>query len=513
MRSSPVRSRATLALALMPIALTAAALPARAQGPRPSAATIARAVDSLAQRAIAIGAGPALGVAIAMDGRVILARGYGLADANAGIPADEHTLWYVASTSKSFTGVAAALLADEGHLSFDAPITTLLPSARWHADVRPSELTLADFLGHTMGIASGAVVTQAAFVGQINEREWPTLLQWSPPLPTRDLIYSNLGYNVAAMVIDRLRPEGWRAFTEQRLFLPSGMRDTHARVSGLDPRRIARPHALHADGTHTTVSFYKVDATMNSAGGHLATIGDLARWTIVQMDSGRIDGEQAIPASAVARAQVQLRAHTRDQSRRFAYFDRAGWGAGWDLGTYEGEPMVSRFGSYHSTRSHLSFLPRRRIGVVVETNGEAGGAMTDIIAALVYDLEAGRADARERAERRFEEYRARFAAGLRSIAAGDSTRAARQRQPLPRGWAAYAGTFEHPGHGTVSFTLAGDGLRFEWGAVHGPVEIFDAAQDAMRIEVAGGGTVVRFAFGADGRAERVVINGVEFGRR
>ena len=61
------------------------------------------------------------------------------------------------------------------------------------------------------------------------------------------------------------------------------------RVSGLDAR-IAKPHVVDANGRYATATFHKTDATMNSAGGHLSTLHDLARWVTVQMDSGRIDG-------------------------------------------------------------------------------------------------------------------------------------------------------------------------------------------------------------------------------
>jgi CubicO group peptidase (beta-lactamase class C family) len=483
-----------------------------AQNPRATPAAIVEAVDALARRAVAAGLGPALGVAVVMDGRTILARSYGLVDVSAGIAADDRTLWYLASTSKSFTGFAASLLADEGRLRFDAPITTLLPQAEWPAGAAAQTLTLADFLAHTQGLGSGAVVVQAAYVGQVPEARWPELLQWSEPLPSRTLIYSNLGYNVAAMVIDALRPEGWRQFMAQRLYAPAGMTDTHARVSGLDPRRIAKPHTLRADGAFVTAPFFKVDATMNSAGGHLSTLQDLARWTIVQMDSGRIDGRQVFPQSAVERSHRMLARHEREQDRRFALFDREGWGAGWNIGRYEGERMVSRFGSYHSTRSHLSFLPARRVGVVAMANGGPGSRVTDIVAALVYDLEAGRPDALARAEARLAEGISARPAGLAQVAQGDSVRAARQAQPLPRGWDAYAGAYSHPGYGTISFQREGPGLAFRWGALDGPVEIFNAGLDQLRFEMAGSGTVARFRFGPSGPAAGVVVNGVELVR-
>lgn len=482
-----------------------------AQGIRPDPATIARAVDSLAARAVADGLAPALGIAITMDGRTIYLRSHGTADGAAGVPVDDRTLWYVASTSKSFTGFGVALLAHRGTLRMDAPITTLLPRAQWHPAVRPESLTLAHFLSHTHRLNDNAVVSSAAFTGAIPEARWPELIAVAGPMPTDDLVYSNFGYNVAAMVIDVFRPEGWRRYLEQNVFLPAGMRETYARVSGLEPKRIAKPHRFGADGRYVTEPFFKTDATMNSAGGHLATLHDLARWTIVQTDSGIIDGRRVFPAEAVALSHRLIAKQTRDQAKRFAYFEREGWGAGWDVGAYEGERMVSRFGSYHTTRSHLSFLPARRIGVVVMSSGGLS-ALTDVVAAFAYDLEAGRADAHARAEERLAELRTRFAAARRNVATQDSIRAARQLQPLGRPLADFAGVYQEPSFGKVTFTIQDGRLEYRWGALYGPVEIFDAAKGQLRIEIAGSGTVVTFGFAGSGPARSLDIQGVTFSR-
>ncbi|MGH7693626.1 MAG: serine hydrolase domain-containing protein, partial [Gemmatimonadaceae bacterium] len=437
---------------------------------------------------------------------------HGAVDATAGIAADDRTLWYIASTSKSFTGFGVSLLANEGATRFNAPITTLLPNARWHADVRAQDLTLAHFLSHTHHLNDNAVVSSAAFTGEIPEARWPSLIALAAPTGNNDLVYSNFGYNVAAIVIDRVRPEGWRRFLEQRVYQPAGLRDTYTRVSGLDAKRIAKPHRLRADGRYATEPFFKTDATMNSAGGHLATLNDLARWTIVQMDSGRIDGKQVFPTEAVELSHRLIAWQTRDQAKRFAFFDREGWGAGWDIGSYERERMVSRFGGYHTTRSHLSFLPRRRIGVVALSTGGVGGNLVDVIAALAYDLEAGRPNARERAEQRLAELRAQLAQGLRRIAAEDSVRAARQRQPLGRPLADFAGSYAEPSFGTVSFSLKDGRLEYRWGALYGPVEIFDAAKGQLRIEIAGSGNVVTFTFPGSGAAKSIELQGTTFTR-
>lgn len=486
-------------------------IPLHAQS-RPDAQSLARAVDSVAARAVRKGLTPALGIAIAMAGRVVYARSHGMADATGGVAAADNTLWYVASTSKSFTGFAAALLADRGELTIDATITSLLPRVKWHEGAYPERLTLAHFLSHTHNLSDNAVVTSAAFTGAIPEARWPDLVALATPTGGNDLVYSNFGYNVAAMVIDARRPEGWRRFLEQAIYQPAGLRETYARVSGIDPRRIARPHRLLPDGRYATEPFAKTDITMNSAGGHLATLHDLARWAIVQMDSGRIDGRQVFPASAVALSHRLIARQTRDQARRFAFFDREGWSAGWDIGTYDGERMVSRFGGYHTTRSHLGFLPHRRIGVVAMTTGGLGSSLTDVIAAFVYDLEAGRTDAHAKLEARLADLTTRLETARRSAAAGDSVRSERQRQLPGRPLADFAGRFIEPSYGEVVFAVRDGKIAYEWGVLRGPAEILDASRHQLRIEIAGSGTPVTFAFDGDGPAASLQLRGVTFRR-
>lgn len=492
--------------------LVATAMPSFLQSQRPEGAIIARAVDSLAAVAVRDGLTPAIGVAVVMDGRTIYMKGHGMADASARIPADDRTLWYLASTSKSLTGFGISLLADRGLLRLDAPIRSVLPGARWHPDAGADRLTLAHFLSHTHLLNDQAVVSSAAFTGAVPESRWPELVALAAPSGNSDLVYSNFGYNIAAMVIDAMRPERWKQFLEQAVYDPAGLRETYARVSGLEPRRIARPHRLESDGRYVTEGFAKTDATMNSAGGHLATLGDLARWTIVQMDSGRIDGRQVFPQSAVTLSHQLIARQTRDPAKRFAFFDREGWSAGWDIGSYEGERMVSRFGGYHSTRSHLGFLPGRRIGVVAMSTGGLGSSLTDVIAALAYDLEAGRPDARSRAAGRLEGLRTRLTTARRNAASSDSTRAARQQVPLGRPLADFAGRFAEPSFGEVAFSLRGGRLEYRWGVLSGPVEIFDAARHQLRIEIAGGGHVVSFVFSGPGGATSITLQGVTFNR-
>jgi CubicO group peptidase (beta-lactamase class C family) len=494
------------------LAAVLAATPLSAQGPRPSAAVVAAAVDSISAQVVALGISPAFGVSVVMDGKTILAKGYGYADESAKIPADANSLWYLASTSKSYTGFGVSLLASQKVIDLNAPIATLLPGTQWPAGFDASSVTLNRFLSHTHYLNDNAVVMSAAFTGAIPEARWPEIVRFAAPTGRTDMVYSNFGYNVAAMVIDRVRPEQWRRFLDSAVYRPVGMTQTFARVSGLDTRRIVKPHALGVSSGFTTLKFEKTDATMNSAGGHVATLGDLARWTIVQMEGGKIDGRQVFPAEAVELSQRLIARHTVEASKRFGPFAREGWAAGWDIGTYEGEPMVSRFGGYSSIRSHLSMLPARHIGVVAQVNGPGASGATDVIAALAYDLEAGRPGAREKAMASLNALAARLPASRAQVAASDSVRRSRQK-PLLRPVGDFAGRYEGEGLGTIEFTQSGNGLRFSWGVLEGPVEVMDAQNNQLRFEFGGNAAAASFEFAGSGPARSVSFAGMRFARR
>jgi CubicO group peptidase (beta-lactamase class C family) len=431
------------------------------------------------------------------DGRIVHTAGLGHADVQAGIPVSDSTLWYVASTSKSFTGFGVALLEAAGEVDVATPITTLLPRARWHPDARPGELTLASFLAHTHGLNSGPLVTSAAYTGAFTEARFGELLAFSEPLPTRDLDYSNFGYNVASMVIAAKRPEGWKAYLDRAVFAPAGLRDIHHVVSGIPPRRIAKAHQLKGDGSYEAQPFLKPDLTMNAAGGHVGTIRDLARWTIIHMDDGRLDGRQIFPAQVIRRSHEIL----GRRNARFAFFQRDGWGFGWDIGSYEGEPMVSRFGSYTGFRSHLSMLPARRVGVVAQVNSTPGWPLTDIIAAYVYDLFLGRIDAEARGQARLDT----LATQLQTRRARLATAAQPVRAP-PRP-SDYAGRFEDPAFGRIEIVPDDAGLRVHWGVLDLPLELRDADKHVFAVRYLGGVPTIRFLFTETGPADALEVDG------
>ncbi|MBC7894696.1 MAG: hypothetical protein H7066_04745, partial [Cytophagaceae bacterium] len=111
------------------------------------------------------------------------------------------------------------------------------------------------------------------------------------------------------------------------------------------------------------------------------------------------------------------------------------------------------------------------------------------------------------------ELRTRLEAGRQRAAVDDSTRAARQRQPLAHPLASFTGTFGEPSFGDVTIAMRDGRLTYRWGAQYGPVEIMDASRHQLRVEVAGSGHVVTFAFDPAGVARSIQLQGVTFTRR
>ena len=93
---------------------------------------------------------PGVSIAIVQDGKVVLAKGYGLANVELSVPATEHTVYQLASVTKTFTATAIMMLVEEGKLRLDDKITERLPDlpAAWH------EVTIRHLLNHTSGIKS-----------------------------------------------------------------------------------------------------------------------------------------------------------------------------------------------------------------------------------------------------------------------------------------------------------------------------------------------------------------------
>ena len=511
-----MRTRLPLAMAIL-AALTACdplprALsdppPAESAGPR----VLVDSLDPFVRGLVDDGFIPGAAVVVVQRGGPAFTRGYGVRDVRTREPVTPRTGFYIASSTKSFTGMLAGILDQRGTIDLDAPLSRYLPELRMNAPLSADSITLRALLTHTSGLSNEPVVFRTAFSGVHDDETIIRLLGQSRPIP-RAYRYDNLGYVAAALAMERATGREWQDLLRDEVFRPLGMMHTTARVSearaGGWP--MASPHLTGADSV-VRITLEKQDNTMHAAGGMLTTPEDLVRWLRAQLEGGRVDGRQVIPESVVREAHTPTAMHTDT----FYRYVRTGYGLGWQTADYEGERMVHHFGGFQGWQAHISFLPERGIGVAVLINDSSpiNASAPDVIATYAYDLLLGRpgvnakyAAERERMARNASEARQRIRADWERRAARPPT--PDERKPF------FVGTYENEVMGTVDVRLRENlELWATLGNLSARLDPF-TRPDALRVEfLPGSGQVVQFFFRDDRTpADSANVNGTVFRRR
>lgn len=486
--------------------LTTAVFPAPAR-----AAGIEAWAEPIARRAMATGSTPGMAIAVVRGDRIVWQAGFGDADRERHAAVVPTTRFYIASTSKALTALAAARLAARGALDLDAPLSRALPGAVFAEGVHGDSIRVRDLLTHTHGIdPAGPISLRVAFTGEYTNDELLHLLRAHAAAKAgRAFAYSNLGYDLAGIVLSPDALGGWKEVVRREVTAPLRMTSTTAWRSRVPEARLAQPYEMGPQGFER-IRLAKEDANIGPAGGHFSTAGDLARLVIAELNEGWIDGRPVIEADAIRESQRMQASQDRD----FGGIHRHGWGLGWDLGVFDGDTLVHRFGSFAGYRSHVSFMPGHDCGVVVLTNGGgASSALADRVAFAIYDRLLGRADADGRLDSSLVALRELRDKGLDRIRADREKRAARQ-QPLPLPLPAYAGTFSNPLYGTLTMRVVDGRLEAAMGVARSRVEVYDAGANALRLELFGGGDVAKAILSEDGRAVAALeLLEVRFDRR
>lgn len=495
---TPPRRPTVLALLLAAAAGCASPSPAPPPSPPPAPAAVSSAADSIdawiAATLAELDLVPGLAVAVVHDTQTLLLRGYGWADLEARRPVEPSTPFYIASSTKSFTALAAALLDHRGALELDAPLSRSIPGLDLGPSLDPGGITVRDLLTHTSGIDNDAVVMRTAFTGEHDPETLRRVLALSTAKEDRSFDYGNIGYVVASLAVERAAGEPWQDALDELVFTPLGMDRTTAYVSEAEGwgTEVAAPYGWEPEG-HERIPFLKTDATMHAAGGLVTTAEDLARWLEAQVTHGLVDGRQVLPTEVVRethRPQAEV-------SARFDRFHRRAYGLGWYVADYDGETLVHHFGSFPGYRAHVSFMPEHGIGVAVLANTTGlGFFVPDLVATYVYDRLTGRPGLDSIYAARVEEMRSRARdedARLREHLAER-----RARTPmLSRPPESYAGVYVSEAIGTMTIRPAGDALEVSVGDLTAVTEAFTEPETARVELVPGQGQVIRF-LGDDG---------------
>ncbi|HEV7990300.1 MAG TPA: serine hydrolase domain-containing protein [Gemmatimonadaceae bacterium] len=347
----------SLARATLPFLAAATVVPSLALAQRPDSARVARYVDSVGRLVVERGRAPGLAVAVFSRGRLVVARGFGLAVLDSAQPVTDTTVFRIASVTKEFTAAAILQLAERGTLSLDDPLRKWMPG--WHPDA--GVITIRHLLSHTSGIVDVPYGSATARPVRLElARDFhDSLLAW----PRADTLrfrpgtswqYSNAGYQLLGRIIERASGQSYAAYVREHLLQPLGLRHTTYCTSSTHAPAHATGYSL--DSTGRAVEAERIDMEgPYSAGSLCSTVRDLIAWAAA-LQSGRV----------VSRA-----SYARMIAPRTFALDREQYGFGVQLASLEGHASVSHDGAITGFGSRLASYPRDSLIVAVLGNTTA----------------------------------------------------------------------------------------------------------------------------------------------
>jgi D-alanyl-D-alanine carboxypeptidase len=347
-----------LAGLLLPGLACAQAAPAAA----PPASTQVESLDALVLRSMQTRQFPSASVAVVKDGKLVVAKGYGLSDVEKAIKASDQTVYQLASVTKQFTAAAVLLLVEDGKVSLDAKVTDVLPGlpAAW------AQVTVRHLLTHTSGIKSYTDVfgEQKIVDSQVFTSTEILALVKDAPLqftPGEKYAYSNTGYYLLGMIVEKASGKPYATFLTERIFKPLGMTST-----ALDDYADARPirakgyatangQTKPAEHTHPTQPF--------AAGALVSTVVDLAKW-----DAALAARKLLKPASYDA---MWTPARLNDGKP-------STYAMGWQVDPYRGHARQAHGGGISGFSTFIARFPGDRITIIALVN-QGGGAAGSLV--------------------------------------------------------------------------------------------------------------------------------------
>ena len=391
---------------------------------------------------------PGVSVTIVKDGKLFIAKGYGVRELGKPEKVDENTMWDIASITKSFTAAAIGSLVDEGKMRWDDPVRRHLPSFELSDPWASQHITIRDLLTHRHGLE------RADFMWRFTGYETSEVIRRVRFMEFREpfrasFAYSNVGYTVAGEASAAAAGMPWGDLIRTRLLEPLGMTDSTAGVV----HTLAPNHVVG----HTTIASVhrpiRNKKGMNTlpAGGVNSTPRDIAKWMLFHLGDGTWNGKRVLSTAVMnemhAPHNIIPTTPEMREARGVHFF--GGYGLGWQVMDFRGHKMFWHSGGANGMPTYMALLPKEKIGVAVFINTWDAPTVHGAIAGHVLDtlLNTGvatKAPSRPETPRPEPPKRVEGTSPSRPIET-------------------YAGTYENKLHGTMTVRREGDKLVLQFG--------------------------------------------------
>jgi beta-lactamase class C len=323
---------------------------------------------------------PGAAITIVKDTDIVFMKGYGMRKVGQPEPIDIHTVFRIASVSKTFASVLTGLLVEEDLLDWKDRIVEHIPDFCLKDTAATRQLTINHLLSHTSGLMPHAY-------DNLIEAEIPykTIIQELKNIPVvgtpgNHYGYQNVFYSLIGDIVEKITWIPYEELIAQRLFYPLGMEDASLGWDAyMAETNRASPHISRYYRwipVHDKKAYYSV---LPSAGVN-ASISDMAQWLRAMM-GGRSD---VIPSKILQMVHAR-RIRTPGERRRYHWNGRVSntyYGMGWRIFDYTGHTMITHSGSVEGYLAQMAFIPDLSIGIVVLMNSRR----TDTLVPTFFDM-------------------------------------------------------------------------------------------------------------------------------
>ncbi len=467
-----------------------------------------KAFDQWAEQAMKNWDLPGMAVTIVKDGKVLLAKGYGVRELGKPDAVDMHTQFSIGSTTKAMTAVCMGMLVDEGLVKWDDPVVQHLPEMQLYDAYATRSLRIRDLFTHNSGVGNtdflwgNMSISSEAITQKMRDVE--------PAYPLRGgFIYQNIFYLIAGQVIERVSGTPWDRFIRERIFKPLNMIHTVPLLKDTHPENQSTAH-YKVEGKITPIKHMSADA-VGPAGSVYACIDDLSKWTISMLDSSKYAGGRLLKPSTWAemfKPQVIVPASQFYPTMQIIKPSWTTYGLGWFQHDYKGRKVNYHTGSLPGEIAMHAQLPSEKLGFFFVGNKDHA----ELRHAMVYktfDLFAlgGTTDWSSSFKTLYDGIEARINTATQSKFEGRNENTKPDHQ-----LSEYAGTYHHKLYGTITAEQTSDGLKINLNqfvfatATHWQYETFLVQYNEKWM----GKSFITFQTGENGKVTEVESDGIHF---
>ena len=315
---------------------------------------------------------PGLSVCVVKDGKLLVMKGFGVKEAGGNDKVDENTLFMIGSNTKAFTATALAMLEAEKKLSLNDHVQKWLPDFKLHDPWVTKEANIRDLLCHRLGFET----FQGDFMFFDSDLSTEAMRERFGKLKPLYSFrgkwgYTNAAFMTAGEIIPKVAGKTWAEYLKEKIFMPLGMNNTIALTKDI-------VHAPNKATAHTVwmgelkkIPYGRIDA-MAPAGSISSSIYDLSKWVLAQLNNGKLENKEIIPATAIAQTWLP-HSILGNGGPMFNTGHFALYGLGWFLEEYNGKKLVSHTGGVNGFVTSVTLVPEEKLGIIVLTNTDANG--------------------------------------------------------------------------------------------------------------------------------------------